>query len=259
MEYLVVKLGGELIEDPDQVKIIADGILDKQKAGYKIVVVHGGGTQINDWCERLHIPVKKFYGRRVTDRPTMEVMQAVVAGVVNPNLVSLLRKYGVTAAGLTGADANLTTSSKRKPLTYGEETIDFGLIGEIESVDISYVNLLTDNKITPVISCLTWSENEGIMNINADTLARKIAGALGNSELALISGVPGVYDHNNTTLKTLSRSEWQQGVETGWITTGMQPKLENGFAALDEGATSVVITNPEGWASSLGTRLIPDK
>lgn len=253
--YLVLKLGGELIEDPDQVAIIAAGIKAKQQAGYGVILVHGAGTQINDWCRKLGVPVNKKYGRRVTDRPTMDIMQAVVAGVVNPGLIAGLRSYSVNALGLTGADAGITTSIKRQPLTYGDETIDYGLIGEIEKVDISILNVLSANNIIPVIACLTWSEKEGILNINADTLARKIAAALPDSELVLLSSVEGVYDQKEQVLPTLSKMDWQSGVNDGWITTGMQPKLENGFAALNEGASSVRITNPKSWSENHGTVL----
>ncbi len=253
--YLLVKLGGELIEDSQQIELIASGIRKKQQAGYGVILVHGAGAQIKTWCERLGVPVLKKYGRRVTDRETMDIMQAVVAGVVNPKLISGLRTAGVNALGLTGVDAGITTSIKRKPLTYGDETVDYGLIGEIENVDVNILKLLIANNITPAIACLTWSESEGILNINADTLARKIAAALTDSELVLLSSVDGVFDQHNQALENLGRQEWQNGVKDGWITTGMQPKLENGFAALDEGAQSVRITNPAGWNDGLGTTL----
>ena len=255
MSYLVIKLGGELAARPQQLELIAKGIKEHQQAGAKIILVHGGGPQINKWSERLAIPVNKRHGRRVTDKATMEVMQAVVAGVVNPELVAKFREYGVHAAGLTGVDAGITTAVKRAPLSYGDETIDYGLIGEISNIDTSYISLLTDNNIVPVISCLTWSKDDGILNINADTLAQYIAVEMIFSELILLAGVPGVYDADEKMISRLSYDEWVEGLSSGWITSGMQPKLENGFRALEKGIKKVIITNPEGWISGNTTTL----
>lgn len=259
MKTILIKLGGELTDRFDEIDLIVRKIRDLKEKKYNVVMVHGGGAQINEWSKKLGIPVKKMYGRRITDKDTLEVMQAVVAGLVNPNLVSSLRSAGINAAGLTGADAGLTYSVKRPPLQYGEEMIDYGLIGEIEKVDATYLNLLMANEVVPVISCLTWSKEEGILNINADTLACELAARLEETELVLLSSVSGVWDKDNNIIAELSYQDWNVGVDEGWITTGMQPKLENGFKALKNGVSSVVITNPAGWNANKGTWLKNDQ
>ena len=255
MEHTLIKIGGELAGQPEALEKICREIIKRQQQNQKVLLVHGGGPQINSWSERLGVPVKQYHGRRVTDEDTLEVMQAVVAGVVNPNVVAGLRKAGIRSAGLTGIDAGITTATKRPPLTYGEESIDYGLIGEITDVDVSYLRVFTENTIVPVIGCLTWSEAEGILNINADTLARKLAAALPDCELILLSSIPGVYDAEQNIIPRLNRKQEQHGLDAGWITTGMQPTHENGFGALEEGVDAVTITNPDGLVGDGGTRL----
>lgn len=235
---------------PDQV--------DATSAIPGVTIVHGGGRQINTMSERLGIPVRQVAGRRITDRDTMDVLLATVGGSVNRKLVSEMRRNGLRAVGLTGADGELTTAVRREPLEIDGEAIDFGYVGHILSVQPEILQTLMEQRYVPVVACLTWSEEEGMLNINADTMAIEIAGSLFASELVMLMEPEAVLDADLKPIGSLTFSEFQQGVTEGWISAGMRPKLETGFKAVRSGLERVRLTNPEGLAGGGGTILKND-
>jgi acetylglutamate kinase len=259
MGPVVVKLSGGLTEDSGSLDSLCEWLKRIREAGNSIpsgiTLVHGGGVQINDMCSRLDIPVRQVAGRRVTDPATMEVLTATVGGTVNRRLVSYLRKRGLQAVGLTGADGLLTTAVRRAPLTIDGKAVDFGLVGEIMSIQPDLLQLLMKEGFVPVVACLTWSEEEGLLNINADTMAIEIAGALGASELVMLMQPEAVLDADMKPLPSLTQEEFARGVQDGWISAGMRPKLETGFRAVAAGIPKVKLTNPEGLAGIGGTVL----
>lgn len=248
----VLKLSGSLSDDPASLALLCDYISQQSS---QVVVVHGGGKQINEMCTQLGIPVMQVAGRRITTPETMDVLLKTVGGSLNRGLVSDFRTHGINAVGLTGADGGLTTALKRPPITIDGVETDFQLVGELDAVDPSILRALLLGGCVPVIGCLTWSAEHGYLNINADTFAIAIANALSADELVFLMEPEAVLDADKAPLSSLTHAEFTQGVAQGWITDGMRPKLETGFKALNSGIKSVILTNPVSLAQHKGTRL----
>lgn len=255
MEPVVVKISGNVADEPAELAAVAQWVARHSASGQPVVLVHGGGRQINRTIERMGLPVTMVEGRRVTDAETLEALTGVLGGLVNKHIVSVFRGQGIRAVGLTGVDGNLTTSHKRPPLQIKGEAVDFGLVGEIDSVDPSLLQTLLDGGMVPVVGCLTWSEAEGVLNINADTFANRLAVALGGKRLVAVMDVGAVLDAGRKPLTTLTHYEFHHGVQAGWIKDGMIPKLTTAFKSLDAGLESVLLTNAAGLLAGTGTEL----
>ncbi|MCH8496010.1 MAG: acetylglutamate kinase [Balneolales bacterium] len=255
MEPVLVKISGGLTDNPDAVASIVSYVKHCREASQPVVLVHGGGKQINALSQQLNLDIIQLEGRRVTNREAMNVLLYTVGGSGNAGLVSVLRKERIESVGLTGADAGLTTSRRREPLSINGKSVDFQLVGEIESVNPKILMLLLDNDIVPVVGCLTWSEDDGMLNINADTFAIKIASALGCKELVMLMEPEAVLDESGKPVDSLTSKERDNGVEQGWIKDGMIPKLHTGFQAIESGITQVRLTNPTGLLNGRGTLL----
>jgi acetylglutamate kinase len=252
MGMTVLKLSGSLSDDPVSLDLVCQYISEHKS---QVVVVHGGGKQINEMCAQLGIPVMQVAGRRITTPETMDVLLKTVGGSLNRGLVSDLRSRGLSAVGLTGADGGLTTSHKRPPLVIDGVETDFQLVGELDAVDPSILQTLLAGGYVPVIACLTWSEEHGVLNINADTFAIAIANALSADELVFLMEPEAVLDAEKTPISHMTKTDFFAGVSQGWITDGMRPKLETGFKALESGIKSIKLTNPAGLAQQKGTIL----
>lgn len=255
MKTQFYKLSGNLVDSPAQLKALGHLIASAQAQGDRVIVVHGGGKQVNALSKALDVPVTQIQGRRVTDARTIEVLTHTIAGSVNLNIVSALRSVDVRAMGLTGVDANITTASRRPPLPINGVPTDFGLVAELDSVDVSSLSILLDHGIVPVIGCLTWSPDHGILNINADTFANRIALAANADALTLLMEPDQVWGADGTPLGTLSEQECEVGIREGWISEGMLPKLSAGFSALSAGIRSVVLGSPTGLLTGKSTTL----
>lgn len=256
MEPVVVKISGNVADEPTELAAVAQWVARQTEAGQPVVLVHGGGRQINRTIERMGLPVTMVEGRRVTDAETLEVLTGVLGGLVNKHIVSEFRKTGIRAVGLTGVDGGLTTSHKRAPLVIKGEPVDFGLVGEIDSVDPVLLNTLLSTGLVPVVGCLTWSAEEGVLNINADTFANRLAVALGSQRLVAVMDVAAVLDAERQPLAALTHYDFHHGVQAGWIKDGMIPKLTTAFKALDAGLQSVLLTNARGLLEGRGTELV---
>ncbi|MEX0684553.1 MAG: acetylglutamate kinase [Balneolales bacterium] len=256
MEPVLIKISGNLADDKNAITKICSYAKDQMALGKPVVVVHGGGKQINQLSEQLNVPVQQVAGRRITDRGALEILLYTVGGIVNKTIVSSFRESGLKAVGLTGIDGNLTTSHKRPPLNINGEEVDFGLVGEFDAIDTELIDTMIKKQFVPIIGCLTWSPKEGILNINADTFAVKLSTALNCSELNLLMSPEAVLDMDQKPIKELTRETWKSGVTHGWIIDGMQPKLQTGFEALQNGIPRVILTNPDGLAAQTGTLLI---
>ncbi len=245
----VIKVGGAVVEDPAQLAVLLDEFVKVE--GPK-VLVHGGGRTATNLAKQLGIESKMVNGRRITDAETLRIVTMVYGGLVNKNIVAQLQARGVNALGLTGADLNII-HAHRRPIT--PEGIDFGFVGDVDSADGAQLHQLLQMGITPVIAPLTHDGQGNMLNINADTMAQTVAVALvrpsltegdGGASLTFCFELPGVLSnpHDASSLiPHLTEPEFRGLVEDGVIAGGMIPKLENAFAALRAGVTSVRITN----------------
>lgn len=255
MESVVVKISGGLTDDPQSVTHLISYVKNAHERGVAVVLIHGGGKQVNALSAKLGLEVEQIAGRRITSPDSLDVLLYTVGGHINRTLVSELRKSGINAAGLTGADAGLTTAHRRAPLRINDKDIDFQLVGEIDEVDPTILKLLIESGIVPVIGCLTWSKEHGILNINADTFSIMLASALGCKELIMLMEPQALLNAKGAPLDAVTHSEYEKGIDEGWIKDGMIPKLHTGFLALNKGISSVRLTNPSGLAVGKGTLL----
>lgn len=245
----IIKVGGAVVEDPAQLSILLDSFVKVE--GPKILV-HGGGRSATKLAAQLGIESRMVGGRRITDADTLRVVTMVYAGLINKNIVAQLQARGVNALGLTGADLNLIRAHRR-PIT--PEGIDFGFVGDVDSADGSRLLQLLSAGITPVIAPLTHDGQGNLLNTNADTMAQTVAtalslhsltGGVGGGSLTFCFELPGVLrdpSDPTTLIPRLTESDFRAFVADGTIAGGMIPKLENAFAALRAGVTSVRITN----------------
>lgn len=248
MDITIVKVGGAVVEDPAQLATLLEGF--KKIEGAKILV-HGGGRRATKVAAALGIESKMVGGRRITDADMLEVVTMVYGGLVNKNIVAHLQAIGVDAIGLTGADMNVIRSHRR-PVKDG---IDFGFVGDVDTVDAARLHTLIDAQLTPVLAPLTFDGSGTMLNTNADTIASETARALAKADnvtLVYCFEKPGVLanpDDDNSVIPTITRSLFQRLTADGTISGGMLPKIENALAAVEAGVKKVVITK----ADCLGT------
>jgi acetylglutamate kinase len=248
---LVIKIGGEVLSGPEG-GAIAAGIRALVDAGHNPVLVHGGGPQATALQRALGQEPRLVAGRRITDAATLEVMKYVVAGKVNVDLCGLLLAHGVRSIGLHGASGHMVQAKKRppRPITgAGPEPVDMGFVGDITGYNLELLASLQNMGLVPVIACLGCDDQGQALNINGDTVASQLAGALQADALVLVTSTPGVLAdvaNPNTRIPAMTRSAFEEGVASGTIAGGMIPKLEESFAVLEGGARSVVIVGRLG-------------
>jgi len=237
----VVKVGGAVVEDEAQ---LAQLLKDFSAIEGRKVLVHGGGRRATQVAAKLGIESKMVGGRRITDADMLSVVTMVYGGLVNKNLVTRLQANGVNALGLTGADMNVIRSHKR-PLKDG---IDFGFVGDVDSVDGAILADFIEKNITPIMAPLTHDGQGNILNTNADTIASETAKALAPYyDVTLIfsfekKGVLSNPDDDDSVIPTITRADFMRYREDGTISGGMLPKIENALAAVEAGVKQVIIT-----------------
>jgi acetylglutamate kinase len=210
------------------------------------VVVHGGGPQIGEMLKRLGIESQFAAGLRVTDAATIEIVEMVLAGSINKQIVGFINEAGGKAVGLCGKDGNMVTARKisrtiADPASAIETVVDLGYVGEPERVDVTVLNQILGRELIPVLAPLATSEQGGTYNVNADTFAGAIAGALKAKRLLLLTDVPGVLDKSKQLIKQLSGDDARRLIADGTISGGMIPKVETCLYALEQGVEGVVI------------------
>jgi acetylglutamate kinase len=245
---IVIKFGGHAMGDEGLGKAFAEDITLLKLSGLNPVVVHGGGPQINAMLDRLGIVSTFEHGMRVTDKATMDVVEMVLAGAINKEIVQTIGEAGGRAIGLTGKDGNMVIAEKLvrrvKDLATGEERIiDMGFVGEPKEVRTEVLDVLKRSEIIPVLAPVCPGEDGETYNVNADTFAGAIAGALGASRVLFLTDVPGVLDANKNLIRELSRAEAERLIADGTISGGMIPKVETCLEALDRGVEAAVILN----------------
>ena len=243
---LVVKYGGHAMTEEHLKQSVARDIVLLKLVGINPVVVHGGGPQIGHLLERLGKTSQFIQGMRVTDDETMDVVEMVLGGLVNKEIVNLINRHGGAAVGLTGKDGDLVRAEKisvtqRSPDSDEPEVLDLGHVGRVRSIDPSIVNTLVASDFIPVIAPIGVGEDGFSYNINADLVAGKMAEVLHAEKLLLLTNTQGILNKEGTLLTGLSLAEVDELIEDGTISGGMIPKVDCATDALRGGVKSVHI------------------
>jgi acetylglutamate kinase len=246
---VVVKIGGEILQDDKQRSGLGLNVRDLARGGRTVVLVHGAGPQTYELQDKLGIPVKKVGGRRIVDGATLDVTKQSLAGQLNVDIVALLTRAGVSALGVAGLSAGLVRARKQAPLLVagaGDKPIDYGLVGDVESVGSELVARLLELGVVPVIAALGADEQGQVFEVSADAVAASLAAGLVAEALLLISASGGIrreIEHADTRIACMTASEARQAIASSAITGGMIPKVEEGLRALAAGVRSILITD----------------
>ncbi|MCG9077358.1 acetylglutamate kinase [Laribacter hongkongensis] len=238
---IVIKYGGNAMTDPELKAGFARDVVMLKLVGMNPVVVHGGGPQINDLLGRLGKQGEFVAGMRVTDPETMDVVEMVLGGLVNKEIVSLINQAGGKAIGLTGKDGNFIRARKLYIQDGSDEGVDIGQVGEVDSIDPQVVQLLDTQDFIPVIAPVGVGPDGMAYNINADLVAGKLAETLGASKLVLMTNTPGVLDRDGNLLTGLTAKSIDALFADGTLSGGMLPKISSALDAARSGVESVHI------------------
>ncbi|NOX49395.1 MAG: acetylglutamate kinase [Gammaproteobacteria bacterium] len=266
---VVVKYGGSAMTEEALKQSFARDVVLMKLVGLNPVIVHGGGTQIGALLEKLNIESKFVNGMRVTDSATMDVVQMVLGGLVNQEIVSLLNTNGGRAVGITGKDGELIRARKlaMEPALNAPEIIDIGHVGEITNINTEILTTLIDSAFIPVIAPIGVGSQGESYNINADIVAGKIAERLQAEKLILLTNTPGILDQHKATISSISKQGVERLVREEVINEGMLPKVQCALDAVSAGVNSVQIIDgrlPHALllevftASGIGTQIIAD-
>lgn len=251
-ETVVIKYGGHAMGEEEVARLFAADAVLLKLLGVHPVVVHGGGPQISAMLERAGVKSTFIDGLRVTDAPTMEVAEMVLSGAINKEIANWItlagREADVRGVGLSGKDARLitvekATRTKKDPASRMEEVIDLGFVGEPTHVDPQILQALiyAEHDYVPVVAPIGVAEDGQTYNINADTVAGALAGALKAKRMLLLTDVAGVLDANGELVRQMTVAEAKKAIADGVATGGMIPKLETAIAAVEAGVDAVVI------------------
>jgi acetylglutamate kinase len=245
---VVVKYGGHAMGDPELARAFARDIVLIKQAGVNPIVVHGGGPQIGALLERLNIKSEFKGGLRVTDRETVDVVEMVLAGSVNKEIVSAINDQGGKAVGICGKDANLMRAKRlerrwRDPASNIEQVVDLGFVGDPAVVEPHIIDVIISSDLIPVVAPIGVGPDGETLNINADTFAAALAVALKAKRLLLLTDVDGVLDKQGQLIEAITTAEAQSLIEDGTISGGMIPKIESCMDVIAEGVEAVVIIN----------------
>jgi acetylglutamate kinase len=245
-ETFVIKYGGHAMGDPELAEIFARDIVLLRQIGINPIVVHGGGPQIAEMLERLKIKSEFVDGLRVTDKETVGVVEMVLSGSINKQIVSAINAAGGFAVGLSGKDGHLITCEKatrtqRDPDSNIEKVLDLGLVGEPKEINPHVLALFDESDITPVIAPIGVGPDGETLNINADTVAGAIAKAVGAKRLMVLTDVKGVLDEKGGLIAELTLAQAKEMIGDGSISGGMIPKIETCLGAVEADVEGAVI------------------
>jgi acetylglutamate kinase len=226
-KVFVIKASGGAFGDPETTRALIEQVAILHQVGIRVVLVHGGGPQLTDVQKSLGLEARMVAGRRVTDQKSIDVTSMVLNGLINTQILGICRELAISAVGVSGVDAGLIRAHKRAPVNVGGETVDYGLVGDIDVVDAKVLQQLLDDGFMPVVSPLSADDAGVLLNINADTVAAAIGGALKAEKLVLCTGAPGILESledprsvvSYTDLDGLKRLE-----KDGALKDGMLPK-----------------------------------
>ena len=248
-QTIVVKYGGHAMGDPELARSFARDIVMLKQAGVNPVVVHGGGPQIGAMLEKLKIKSEFAGGLRITDKPTVDVVEMVLAGSINKEIVAAIAREGGNAVGISGKDAHLMIAKKIDNHTVADpgsnlmRAVDLGYVGEPVTVNPYIVDVFVKSDLIPVIAPLATSLDGATLNVNADTFASALATALKARRLLLLTDVDGVLDKSGKLLPELTVARARSLIKDGTITGGMIPKVESCISVVESGVNAVVILN----------------
>ena len=247
-EIIIVKYGGHAMGNAELAECFAKDIVLLEQSGVKPIVVHGGGPQIGALLDRLKIKSEFADGLRVTDQETVEIVEMVLAGSINKQIVAEINRLGGRACGISGKDANLMRAKRlerrwREPGSDSEEIVDLGFVGDPAAVDPHIIDVIINSDLIPVVAPIGVGPDGETLNINADTFAAALASALKAKRLLLLTDVEGVLDGEDQLIKSLTTAEAQSLIDDGTISGGMIPKIESCIDVIAEGVEGVVIIN----------------
>ena len=242
----VIKYGGHAMGESELFRLFARDVVLLRQVGINPVVVHGGGPQIGRMLDRLKIKSEFIDGLRVTDKDTVDVVEMVLAGSINKEIVSAINAAGGFAVGLSGKDGNLIQAqrlrrTKRDPNSNIERILDLGLVGEPTEINPHILDFYERSDITPVIAPIGISAGGETLNINADTAAGAIAAAVGAKRLLMLTDIEGVLDKNGKLIPLMTMAEARRYIADGTIRGGMIPKIETCLEAVGKGVEGAVI------------------
>ena len=247
-QTVVVKYGGNAMGDEALSLSFARGIVLLKQAGVNPIVVHGGGPQIGAMLERLQIKSEFKDGLRVTDQPTVEIVQMVLAGSINKEIVSAINAQGGKACGISGKDAHLMIAKKLEKRTVDPKSnttklVDLGFVGEPVHMNPHIVEVMINSDLIPVIAPIASGQNGETFNINADTFAGHLAAAVNAKRLLLLTDVAGVLDKQGALIEQLTLDEARGLISNGTISGGMIPKIESCMGVVENGVEGVAIVD----------------
>jgi acetylglutamate kinase len=245
-QTIVVKFGGHAMGDNNLAQLFANDIVLLKQVGIHPIVVHGGGPQIGQTLERMKIKSSFIDGLRVTDAETVDVVEMVLAGAINKQISAAINEAGGLAIGLSGKDGNLIRASKiqrtkRDPDSNIEKVLDLGFVGEPDQINVHVLEVFKKSDMIPVIAPIGLGPKGETFNINADTAAGAIAGAIGSKRLLLLTDVTGVLDANDTLIEKINSKETYKLIDDGVISGGMIPKATTCLQAVEKGVDAAVI------------------
>jgi acetylglutamate kinase len=242
-KVFVLKAGGEIFTDPAQTSALMEQVGILHQVGIRVVLIHGGGPQSTELATALGLDTTFVDGRRVTDGASLEVATMVLNGQINTRVLAACRDLHIPAVGISGVDAGLIRAHRRPPVEReGQESVDYGFVGDIDSVDIDILVKQLDNGLMPVVSPLSCDEAGTILNINADTVAAAIAAELGAEKLILLTGAAGILEDVNdprSLISYIDRAALDKLRDDGKLADGMLPKAAAIDAALADGVNRV--------------------
>ena len=244
---IVIKYGGNAMTDEALKRSFARDVVLMKLVGMNPVIVHGGGPQIGQLLDRIGKKSEFVEGLRVTDSETIDVVEMVLGGLVNKNIVALINAHGGRAVGLSGKDGELIRARKlvlrKEGATDDADIVELGYVGEIESINPSVVDTLDEGDFIPVIAPIGAGQDGKTYNINADTVAGKLAVTLGAEKLILLTNTPGVLDQQGELLTGLSESRVEELIQEGVISGGMLPKVRCALDAVSGGVRTATISD----------------
>jgi acetylglutamate kinase len=244
-KVFVIKAGGAVFADEESTRTLIEQVAILHQVGIKVVLVHGGGPQLDDVQSALGIETRMVAGRRVTDSETIGVTAMVLNGSINTRILAICRELAIEAIGISGVDAGLIRAHKRPPVSISQtsdEMVDYGFVGDIDAVNAAVLDKLLDNGLMPVVSPLSADSHGTLLNINADTVAAAIGGALSAEKLVLCTGAPGILERLEDPSSVISYTD-VKGLKTlrdqGSLQGGMLPKASAIEAAIRGGVRRV--------------------
>ena len=242
-KVFVIKAGGEVFADPAQAAALVEQVGILHQVGIRTVLIHGGGPQSTQLAADLGLDTQFVDGRRVTNSDSLNVAAMILNGQINTRILAICRDLQIPAIGISGVDAGLIRAHKRPPVEReGEETVDYGFVGDIDSVDADILRKQLDNGLMPVVSPLSCDESGTLLNINADTVAAAIAAELDADKLILVTGATGILediDDPSSLISYIDRKHLRQLKEKGVLADGMLPKAAAIEAAIANGVQRV--------------------